>query len=79
MALIAPGRLTRKSALVEAAKPAVRIMYGTALMFGAAAFVEAFWSPITTLPFGVKIGAGIAGWTLLLAYFIFAGRGRAAH
>jgi len=78
-ALIAPGRLTRKSALVEAAKPAVRVMYGAALMFGAAAFVEAFWSPITTLPFGVKIGAGLAGWTLLLLYFIFAGRGRAAH
>ena len=77
LALIAPGRLTRKSALVEAAKPAVRVMYGAALMFGAAAFVEAFWSPITTLPFAVKIGAGLAGWTLLLAYFVFAGRGRA--
>jgi len=79
VALIAPGRLTRKSALVEAAKPAVRVMYGAALMFGAAAFVEAFWSPLTTLPFGVKIGAGVTGWVLLLAYFLFAGRGRAPH
>ncbi len=79
LALIAPGRLTRKSALVEAAKPAVRVMYGAALMFGAAAFVEAFWSPINTLPFAVKIGAGLAGWTLLLAYFALAGRGHAAR
>jgi len=79
LALIAPGRVTRKAALVAAARPAVRVMYGAAIMFAAAAFVEAFWSPITTLPFAVKIGAGIAGWVLLLAYFLFVGRGRATH
>jgi uncharacterized membrane protein SpoIIM required for sporulation len=78
LALIAPGNLSRKSALVAAAKPAVRIMYGAAFMFFIAAFIEAFWSPLTEVPFGVKIAAGLAGWVLLAAYFAFAGRAHAA-
>jgi uncharacterized membrane protein SpoIIM required for sporulation len=78
LAIIAPGNLSRKSALMAAAKPAVRIMYGAAVMFFAAAFVEAFWSPLTAVPFEIKIGAGAAGWIVLLAYFALAGRGRAA-
>lgn len=78
LALIAPGNRSRKSALVAAAKPAVRMMYGAAILFFAAAAVEAFWSPLTAVPVSVKIAAGIAGWVLLVAYFLFAGR-RAAH
>lgn len=79
LAVIAPGNLTRRSALVAAAKPAVRMMYGAALMFGAAAFVEAFWSPLTEIPFFWKVSVGISGWVLLLFYFAFAGRARAAR
>jgi uncharacterized membrane protein SpoIIM required for sporulation len=78
LAVVAPGLSSRKSALVAAAKPAVRIMYGAAIMFFAAAFVEAFWSPHTALPPTLKIALGIAGWALLLGYFLFAGR-RAAY
>jgi uncharacterized membrane protein SpoIIM required for sporulation len=78
LALIAPGGLTRKSALMAAAKPAVRLMYGAAIMFMFAAFVEAFWSPLTEVGFEVKIAVGLAGWALALAYFLFAGRARAA-
>lgn len=78
LAVIAPGKRSRKSALVAAAKPAVRIMYGAAILFFAAAFVEAFWSPHTALPPMLKIAIGLAGWALLLAYFLFAGR-HAAH
>ena len=78
LALIAPGNQSRKSALVAAAKPAVRIMYGAAALFLVAAFVEAFWSPLTEIPLRVKIAAGIGGWVLVLGYFIFAGR-RAAR
>jgi uncharacterized membrane protein SpoIIM required for sporulation len=78
LAVIAPGKRSRKSALVAAAKPAVRIMYGAAIMFFAAAFVEAFWSPHTVLPPALKIAVGLAGWALLLGYFLFAGR-RAAY
>ena len=79
LAVIAPGNRSRKAALVAAAKPAVRLMYGAAFLFLAAAFVEAFWSPLTEVTFQVKIAAGIAGWALALAYFLFAGRARAAR
>jgi uncharacterized membrane protein SpoIIM required for sporulation len=78
LALIAPGNLSRKAALVAAARPAVRIMYGAALLFFIAAFVEAFWSPLTEVPYTTKIAAGVAGWIVILAYFAFAGRARAA-
>jgi uncharacterized membrane protein SpoIIM required for sporulation len=79
LAVIAPGNLSRKAALVAAAKPAVRVMYGAALMFLAAAFIEAFWSPLTEVPFRTKIIIGIVLWAALLAYFLFAGRARAAR
>ena len=78
LAIIAPGGESRRTALVAAARPAVRIVYGAAIMLVAAAFVEAFWSPITDVPFALKISVGIAGWVLLVAYFALAGRGRAA-
>jgi uncharacterized membrane protein SpoIIM required for sporulation len=79
LAIIAPGNLSRKAALMAAARPAVRIMYGAAVMFFAAAFVEAFWSPITEVGFQIKVIVGICGWILLLAYFTLAGRRRAAR
>jgi uncharacterized membrane protein SpoIIM required for sporulation len=79
LALIAPGNRSRKSALTAAARPAVRIMYGAAVLFLIAAFVEAFWSPLTEVGFAAKIAAGAAGWLVLLAYLAFAGRGRAAR
>jgi uncharacterized membrane protein SpoIIM required for sporulation len=79
LALIAPGNRSRKAALVAAARPAVRMMYGAALMFLVAAFIEAFWSPLTGIPLEAKISAGITGWVVLLAYFALAGRARAAR
>ena len=79
LAVIAPGNQSRKAALVAAARPAVRIMYGAALMFLGAAFVEAFWSPITEVSFDVKVTVGIAAWVVLLAYLLLAGRTRAAR
>jgi len=79
MAVIAPGNRSRKAALMAAARPAVRIMYGAAIMFFAAAFVEAFWSPITEVGFTTKIIVGTIGWVLLLAYFLFAGRSHASR
>ena len=79
MAVISPGPLSRRAALVAAGRPAVRIMYGAALLFFIAAFVEAFWSPLTEVPFSLKISVGIAGWLLLFAYFSLAGRARATR
>ena len=77
MAVISPGNMSRRAALVASAKSAVRLMYGSAMMFLAAAFVEAFWSPVTEFGFEAKIIVGIAGWMVLLSYFFLAGRVRA--
>ncbi|WP_301101821.1 stage II sporulation protein M [Propionivibrio sp.] len=74
LALIAPGHKRRLDALKAAAQGAVRLLYGAAALTFCAAFIEALWSPNRTLPFAVKIGAGIAVWVMLLAYFIFSGR-----
>ncbi len=76
-ALIAPGNRTRKAALVEVAKPAIHIMYGAALMFLLAAFIEGFWSPLTAFPPRLKYAVGATLWTLVVAYFTLAGRKRA--
>lgn len=76
-AVIAPGMRSRKAALAAAARTAVALMYGAALMFTLAAFIEGFWSPLKDFAPPVKYAAGIALWVLLLAYLSFAGRGRA--
>ncbi len=72
-ALIAPGQMTRLFALKEAGKVAVRLLYGAAGMTMCAAFIEAFWSSMTTTPVAVKVGLGLTFWALLVAYFLFAG------
>jgi uncharacterized membrane protein SpoIIM required for sporulation len=73
-ALLAPGRLTRRAALVENAEVAVRIVYGAAAMLLIAAFLEAFWSSTTAVPPLPKYLVGIALWVLVGAYFLFMGR-----
>jgi len=77
-ALIAPGRLSRRAALVAAARGAIRLVYGAAAMFLAAAFVEAFWSPLTAFPPASKYAVGAVLWALVLGYFALAGRRRGA-
>ena len=77
-ALIAPGLRSRKSALMAAARPAVQLMYGAAAMFFAAAFVEAFWSPLTLFPPSTKYAVGGILWAVVLGYLGFGGRARAA-
>lgn len=72
--LVMPGGLTRAHALQVAARAAVPIVWGAASMLVAAAFVEAFWSPITSVPPPVKYALGIAMWFLVAAYLLFAGR-----
>jgi len=78
LALVAPGRRRRVDALKLAARDAVRLLYGAALLTFSAAFIESLWSPNRALPFAYKIGAGLTLWFILLAYFLFAGRGSRA-
>jgi uncharacterized membrane protein SpoIIM required for sporulation len=77
-ALVAPGRLTRAEALRVRGAPAARLLYGAALMTVVAAFIEAFWSSRTSIPFEIKIAAGVALAVLFALYLTFAGRARAA-
>jgi uncharacterized membrane protein SpoIIM required for sporulation len=76
-ALFAPGARSRKSALVATAGAAVRLMWGSAMMFFTAAVVEAFWSPLTAVPFQVKVAVGIGMWVVVLGYLALAGRAHA--
>ncbi|MBI3528267.1 MAG: stage II sporulation protein M [Betaproteobacteria bacterium] len=78
VSIIAPGARSRQAALMESAKPAVRLMYGAALMFVIAAFIEGFWSPLATFPASTKYAVGAVMWAFVIAYFLFAGRRSAA-
>jgi uncharacterized membrane protein SpoIIM required for sporulation len=77
-ALVAPGGRSRKAALVAAAQPAVRLMYGAAAMFFMAAFVEAFWSPLTIFPPPTKYAVGAIAWAVVLGWLVLGGRARGA-
>lgn len=76
LALVAPGRLRRMDALLVAGRGAAELIYGAALLTFCAAFVEAFWSPLRTVPVEIKYLLGVAGWLALLAYLLFSGRAR---
>ncbi len=77
-AVIAPGLASRKAALVGAARPAVQLMYGASTMFLGAAFIEAFWSPLTFFAPLTKYLIGALMWGIVIGYFLFAGRPRGA-
>ncbi len=78
MALIKPGRQTRRLALVRAAKKAVPIIVGAGLMTLLAAFIEAYWSS-KELDLSIKISVGVLIWILHILYLCLAGRGRHHH
>jgi uncharacterized membrane protein SpoIIM required for sporulation len=77
-ALIAPGRLRRAAALRLAAVEAIPLVIGLAGMLLIAAGIEAFWSPRTFLPPVAKYVVGGVMWVIVVMYFAFAGRDRAA-
>jgi uncharacterized membrane protein SpoIIM required for sporulation len=77
MAVVAPGQRTRRAALLENTRRAAPLIFGAALLTFLAASIEAFWSPLRSIPIGVKYGVGIALWVLLLSYFGLAGRSMA--
>jgi len=68
--------LSRAASLKAAGKTALPIIAGAALMLLVAACIEAFWSSRIGFPPALRYGAGIAGWVLVFAYFVFAGKGR---
>lgn len=72
--LLAPSALPRVQSLQLAARRAVPLVIGAALMLLIAAFVEAFWSSIGGLPAVVKYVVGATLWLLVLGYLVGAGR-----
>ncbi|MCB1590355.1 MAG: stage II sporulation protein M, partial [Xanthomonadales bacterium] len=76
--LLFPGRRSRRLALLENARIALRLMLGAALMFFAAAAVEGYFSPMNLPNPLPKYLVGALFWVLLLGYFLRAGRPRGA-
>jgi len=72
--LVAPGRLTRQQALVEAARQSVVLVYGVTGLLLVAAAVEAFWSSAHWLHPAVKYSVAGVCWTVVLGYLTLQGR-----
>lgn len=73
-ALVAPGRYSRRRALVQAAQVGVKLVAGVFAMLVFAAFVEAFWSSIAAVPPVVKFAVGGCIWAFFGGYFWRGGR-----
>ena len=73
-ALLAPGRLRRRAALVLAAQDTAVLLYGVIAMLVIAAVVEAFWSSASWLPAAAKYAVAAACWTAVVLYFTRQGR-----
>lgn len=78
LALVRPGRLTRRAALQQASSQMFPVVAGAALLTVLAAFFEAFWSASSVAP-AVKYSVGAVCWAMVFLFFIFAGRGKGAH
>lgn len=76
-ALLSPGNKSRLRALQDAGQQAVKIVYGAALLFFLAAFIEAFWSSMTWIEPTIKYIVGISLWVMLWGYLLLAGKSHA--
>ena len=73
-ALLAPGRRTRRAALVDAASASATILYGVTVLLVVAAAFEAFWSSANWIAPAVKYAAAAICWTAVLVYLTRQGR-----
>ena len=76
-ALVAPGRLGRRQALVEAAGDGAQLALGCFGLLVLAAFIEAYWSSIGWMPSSVKFGVGGTLWAAIVLWLWRGGRGHA--
>ncbi|MBV8529406.1 MAG: stage II sporulation protein M [Candidatus Dormibacteraeota bacterium] len=76
VAILRPGKLRRGDALVGAARRAVLLALGVAVLLIIAGTIEAFVSP-STLPNGVKLAIGAGSGLLLYSWLLLSGRKRA--
>jgi uncharacterized membrane protein SpoIIM required for sporulation len=78
LALIAPGPLSRATALRRAARTSIKLMGGVIIFLVLAAFIEAYWSSSSSTSIFTKVLVGSGLWALMLSYLVFSGRGRYA-
>jgi uncharacterized membrane protein SpoIIM required for sporulation len=74
LTLLAPGRLRRGPAMVAAGWIGAQLALGAFAMLVAAAFVEAYWSSMASLPDTVKYGSGALLWLLVATWLLRGGR-----
>lgn len=77
-ALVLPGEQTRREALIDRGRVALRLIIGTSALLVLAGLVEGFVSP-SDLPAAVKIGFGLTLGALLFLYLARAGRASGAR
>jgi len=76
MALLAPGQLTRRAAIVAAARAGMPIVVGATVMLVVAALLESSWSPLPSVDKPTKLWVGGACWAAVIAFLALAGRSR---
>lgn len=74
-AMLRPGLLSRRDAVVAAARRAVLLLSGSAPFLVAAGLIEAFISPAELLPWPVKWAVGTLSGLIFYSYLFLAGRG----
>jgi uncharacterized membrane protein SpoIIM required for sporulation len=78
-AVIHPGLLSRRDALIIAARKAVRLVIGCVPFLVIAGLIEGLISPAENIPWPVKWGVGTGSGLLLYGYFLLAGRKKRAY
>jgi uncharacterized membrane protein SpoIIM required for sporulation len=73
LAILKPGRLRRKWALLERVKKSVVYLFGAGTLTFLAAIVEGFWSA-STVDASTKYVVGAVMWVLVFSYLYFCGR-----
>lgn len=72
-AILRPGLLTRRAALVVAARRAANLLVGCTLLLVIAGLIEGFISP-STLPLAVKLAVSLGSGILMYGYLCLSGR-----
>jgi uncharacterized membrane protein SpoIIM required for sporulation len=73
--ILRPGLLTRRAALVMAARRAIEILFGCVPLLVIAGMIEGFISPSQVLPLWVKLFVSFSSGVALYSYLLLAGRG----